>query len=83
MADDALDVTKINVNPGGAWRKMRDSVWQGQVWKMTLNLRIPKGMRKILLKWGVNITGTVAHQTRKILAEHDDFKNEKVFFSIF
>ena len=77
MADDALDVTKMNVNPGGAQRKMRDTVWQGQVQKMTFNLGIAKGMRKVLEERGVNTVGMVADQMRKILAEHDDFKNEK------
>lgn len=65
------------MNPGGAQRKMRDTVWQGQVQKMTFNLGIAKGMRKVLEERGVNTVGMVADQMRNILAEHDDFKNEK------
>lgn len=74
MADDALDALNVNVNPGCARRKMRNTGWQGQVQKMTFNLGIPNGMRKVLEEWGVNTTGMVADQMRKILAEHDDFK---------
>ena len=77
MADYALDVTKMNVNPGGAQRKMGDTMWQGQVQKMTFNLGTPNGMCKVLKERGVNTTGMVADQMRKILAEHDDFRNEK------
>jgi len=83
MVDDALDVAKMNVNPGGAHRKMRDTVRQGCVQKMTFNLGIPKGMWKVLEELGVNITGMVADQMKKYLAEHDDFKNEKAFSNTF
>lgn len=31
MADDALDVNKMNVNPGGKQTVMRDTVWQDRV----------------------------------------------------
>lgn len=48
MADDALDASKMNVNPGGQQRIMRDTVWQGKVQKMTYSLGIPKGMRTVL-----------------------------------
>ena len=34
MADDSLDVNKMNVNPGGKQRKMRDGFWEGKVQKM-------------------------------------------------
>ena len=34
MADDALDVNKMNVKPGGKQRIMRDTTWNGKVWKM-------------------------------------------------
>ena len=34
MASDALDVSKINVDPGGKQPKMRDTVWGGKPQKM-------------------------------------------------
>ena len=43
MASDALDVLKMNVNPGGKQPKMRDTVWGGKPQKMCLG--IPKGMK--------------------------------------
>ena len=30
MADDALDVSKMNVKPGGKQRVMRDTTWNGK-----------------------------------------------------
>ena len=61
MANDALDVTKMNVNPGDAHRKIRDTVWQGRVQKMTFNLGIPKGMQKVLEERGVNPLTPIVH----------------------
>ena len=40
MAQDAHDVTKMNVGPGGKQSKMRDTVWAGEVQKMCYNLGI-------------------------------------------
>lgn len=56
-ADDALDVNKMNVNPGGKQRVMRDTVWQGQVQKMNISLGVPKGMCTVLNERGVDTTG--------------------------
>ena len=34
MAENALDVLKMNVGPGGKQPKMHDTVWAGEVQKM-------------------------------------------------
>ena len=47
-ADDALDVNRMNVNPGGKQPKMRDTVWAGKVQKLTYSLGIPKELRVVL-----------------------------------
>ena len=44
MADDALDVNRMNVNPGGKQRKMRDTVWKGTIQCMNDSRGVPKGM---------------------------------------
>ena len=44
MADDSLDVSKMNVNPGGKQRVMRDGYWNGEVKKMNFAIGIPKGL---------------------------------------
>ena len=77
MADDALDANKMNVNPGGKQRKMRDTVWDGRVQKMNFQIGVPKGMRRVLQERGVDTSGMGGDQMRKTLAEMDDFKNEK------
>lgn len=48
MADDSLDVNKMNVNPGGKQRVMRDGFWDGNVQKMNYAIGIPKGLRVVL-----------------------------------
>ena len=48
MPDDALDVSKMNVNPGGKQRVMRDGMWNGKPQSMNFSLGVPKGMRRVL-----------------------------------
>ena len=47
MAEDALDVTKMNVKPGGVQRVMRDEFWNGKPFPMNRN-----GIRTLRLKSG-------------------------------
>ena len=54
MAEDPLDISKMNVKPGGAQPKMHDTVWEGQVQKMCLDSGVPKGMKMILEERGIN-----------------------------
>ena len=77
MASDALDVAKMNVNPGGKQSKMRDTVWAGQPQKMCFNIGIAKGMKRVLKERGINADVLNAEQMREILRNHDDFKTEK------
>ena len=44
MANDALDVNKMNVNPGGKQRIMRDGWWGGKPQAMNFALDVPKGL---------------------------------------
>ena len=51
MADDALDVNHMNVNPGGKQRIMRDTEYDGMVQKMYTTSRgekVAKGMKTVL-----------------------------------
>ena len=45
MPDDALDVSKKNVNSGGKQRVMHDGWWDGKPQSMNFSLGVPKGMR--------------------------------------
>ena len=42
-AENALNITRMNVRPGGKQPCMRDTVWAGQVQKLVDNKREPKG----------------------------------------
>ena len=48
MPEDALDISKMNVNPGGKQQLMRDSFWNGKVLRMNFALGVPKGMRFVI-----------------------------------
>ena len=53
MAADTLDVSKMNVKPGGAQPKMHDTVWAGQPKTMCLDSGEPN---LILEERGINTT---------------------------
>ena len=77
MPDDALDVNKMNVNPGGKQRVMRDGWWGGKPQSMNFSLGVPKGMRRVLEERGVDTRSMKADEMRAALGSHPDFKNEK------
>ena len=66
MAADALDVAKMNVNPGGKQSKMRDTVWAGKPQKLCFNLGVPKGMKQVLKERGINTDSLNAEKMRDI-----------------
>ena len=74
FAEDALIASK---RPGGKQPKMRDTVWNGQPCPMTLPDGQPKGAALVLEERGYNTRGMKLGEMRAILADHDDFKNEK------
>ena len=77
MSEDALDVSKMNVNPGGKQRVMRDGFWDGTARRMVTSAGIPEGMRMVLEERGVNTLGMTGEKMREVLASRADFKNEK------
>ena len=81
MADDALDVGKTNVKPGGKQWIMRDITWDGRIWKMYFmdsgGRKIAKGMKMVLEERGVSTEGKGGDWMRKQLAEFGDFMNKK------
>ncbi len=79
MADDALDVNHMNVNPGGKQRVMHETIWNGKYQKMTLGNGIPKGMKLVLQERGIDM---VADDMRTVLAKHPDFRDEKSLIEI-
>ena len=60
MPDNALDASKMNVNPGGAQRVTTDGWWAGKPHKMNYALGVPKGMRAVLEEQGINTRGIKA-----------------------
>ena len=60
FAEDALNVKHMNVRPGGAQSRMRDTVWARQVQKTVLADGTPKGMKTILEERAINISSMKA-----------------------
>ena len=54
MPNDALDVSKMNVNPEGKQRVMQDGLWDGKVQKMNYLLGIPNGLCAVLEERGID-----------------------------
>ena len=48
IADDALNVDKMNVHPGGMQPKMRSTTWEGRTQTMAYRDGTPKGMKAVL-----------------------------------
>lgn len=71
VADDALNVDKMNVSPGRKQPKLRDTEWEGCVQRMVDHHGISKGMKIILEERGVDTKGM------KALKTHDDFSGQK------
>ena len=66
MPDDALVVSRMNVNPGGKQPVMRDGWWGGKPQPMCFNLgKIPKGMHRVLEERGVDTTGMKAEKIER------------------
>ena len=77
FADDALLAAKMNKGPGGKQRNMHDTVWNGQPQTMTLPDGRPKGAELVLRERGYDTKGMKLEEMRAILADHNDFNNEK------
>ena len=83
FAEDALNVRKMNVRPGGAQPTIRDTMWGRRVQKMVMDDGTPKGMKMILEERGTNTTNMNADDMRVVLANHEDFRNEKTIVEHF
>ena len=83
FAPDALNVNKMNVLPGGAQAKLRDTMWAGKLQRMVFNLGVPKGMKRVLEERGINTATLRGDDMQNILANHEDFKNEKTIIESF
>lgn len=79
MVDDALDVNKMNVHPGGKQRLMNDTIWNGMCQSMTfmqVGQRIAKGMEIVLQERGISTHGKKKEWMQATLSKHSDFRKE-------
>ena len=83
FSDDALNPKKMNVRPGGRQPRMRDTTWAGQPQRLVDVNGVPKGMKQVLQERGINSDQMRAEDMRVVLANHDDFRNEKTVVETF
>ena len=67
QANDCLDVSKMNVNPGGKQRVRHDGFWNGKVHPMNYTIGILTKMKVIIEEKSINTKGMNADRMREIL----------------
>ena len=77
MAPDALQVSEMNIKPGGKQPRMRDTMWNGVVQHMNFRDGTPKGLKKILEERGIDTTRMKKEDMQAVLGSHADFRYEK------
>lgn len=77
FAENALNVNRMNVRPGGVQPVLRDTIWNGRLQRMVFSNGTPKGMRQVLTEWEIDTTEMKASDLRQVLGEMSDFKYEK------
>ena len=83
FAEDALNVRRMNVRPGGAQPRLRNTVWGRQVQSMVMEDGTPKGMKMVLEERGINTVRMNADDMRVVLSNHEDFRTEKTVIENF
>jgi len=77
-SDDVLNPDKMNVSDGGKQPFMRDTVWNGQIQKMTLEDGTQKGMKCVLEERGIDTHKMKADKMREELRKFEDFNCDGV-----
>ena len=72
-SDDALNVNRMNIKDGGKQSTLRDTSWNEKLQRMKHPNGKPRGVKTILEERGVNTSGMVGDDMRKILSRHPDF----------
>ena len=76
-ADDALIAHKMNVSNGGKQPFMRETYWDGEPQKLITASGEQWGLKTLLEKRKVNVTGLKKEEMIKIVQEMRDFKYQK------
>ena len=81
--ETSLNVSRMNVKPGGQQPKMHDTYYNGKYQKMVLPDGRPKGTKLVLEERGVDTRKMKAEDMRIVLGNHHDFKHEKTALEYF
>lgn len=80
---NVLQVSRMNVNPGGGQPAMRDTMYNGKFYKLIDAIVVPKGMRRVVIERGVDLHGMKAADMHRVLGEMPDFRYEKTKVEIY
>ena len=81
FGEDALNVNRMNVRPGGMQPAMHDTMWGGRVQTMIDADGVPKGMKKVLEEHGINTSRMVADDMKVVLAIMKTFARKRHLLS--
>ena len=76
FAEDALNTSRMNVKPGGKSPVMHDAVLNGNSQKIILDDRRLKGMKFILQKRGIDVSGMNVEDMQLAMQQLHDFQSE-------
>lgn len=75
--EDALNAQRMNVSDGGKQPQRRDTIWNGQVQKMSTSSRQLKGLRSVLEERNVDTSGMNKADMVKIFENMHNLKVQK------
>ena len=77
FAEDALNVNRMNIHPGGGQPRMRDTYYNGRLQRMVFPDGTPKRMKQVLEERGVNVSKVKPDDMREKLQSMHDFNYKK------
>ena len=77
FAEDALDASKMNMEPGGKQPQIHDAYWKGRLQLLVFPDGTPKGTKRVLMERGIDTSGMKLEDMRNELASHLDFREEQ------
>ena len=77
FAEETLNAFRMNAKPGGHQPKMRDTIYNGKLQRMTFPDGTQKGLIAVLQERGVNVREMKIDEMKATLSSFSDFKTEK------
>lgn len=83
MTKDSLDVSKINVNLDGNQWVIHNGYQNDKIFKVNLDIGIPKGLKVALQECGVDNTNMTTGQMKKVLKQYPNFSDKNAELNVY